>query len=965
MNLRQIVRNQKLSNFDYRLSDFISEADDEEVKKKDAFAGKTKAGSSKYWYVNKQGQMKAVVNPPAEGGWELADKDQAEEAEEREKDIEVDVDDEVRDNINQEMEAQGLKPHPEDENSFVDGDGDEIFQIGPDGDVTPGGDVDKFRSAEGEPYADYIEDLNDRLAGDEDKGKEPEKKSEPKKKKPSEERVTVKAELNPPTDPKSEQEILEFRMSIFNKEKQSGAWTGRNKQSTPAGNPPSDAMARQTGLDTGFPKKGTKPWPRSKVTGQDAAPAPGNPGSMMNEIFSVEGCNAAEAFYERFDSTPTVEDMESVLQQQFGNTQLAKDNGGPNGAEYRKKLRIAAQASITKFDRLKNSEANNAQTDPSFGKMIRPPSEFYGAADSIEAQAKMIRDLPEGATIFGPDGPITEIQVNERTKEELIGAMTAAAKKGAEGYGGEPFVTKRTKSKVDVDEGQIEAAVEEMLNNNTDPESVKKFVELLALAGGGGANPSDTATFAQSEDGNLMVLFHSDKMSTEDQQANSTLGQEAKRQELYLNELIAGGQLDEKEEAYAKRELEKFVDVFNETSAADDSVDMAPAILELMDDPEKKAALIDAFHGSAKSNRPMIVPREGESREDYLDRKNAFEISPDDPQAREEQVEEFLQYFNKPLGDPPEGRPPATGDQGRFFQKLKENLAKDKKSDLFSEEEIESIDSTTIGSERTKKVVGAIQDRLAALDKIKTKDGIPVGQYIETKNIIDKLHLYAMDDPSSLAYQSGMCATVIGNDVVNRDVLRSVFGIESSEDLIGKVKVGAAAAPKDDWVDDSVGGGVPNSLIQRSTDSFVKEGGKPLYFTVNEEGKITGTTTDESEAQRTKSGKPVKVGVPTGQKSLFYAVDAHGEDCMFASQAARSKEGPGKPMQTAYTFGGCMREGIKKYGKESMKEESVYHKLYNILSEVQENTLAYHWKKAEDDYPLHYFIRELNESSLK
>ena len=48
-----------------------------------------------------------------------------------------------------------------------------------------------------------------------------------------------------------------------------------------------------------------------------------------------------------------------------------------------------------------------------------------------------------------------------------------------------------------------------------------------------------------------------------------------------------------------------------------------------------------------------------------------------------------------------------------------------------------------------------------------------------------------------------------------------------------------------------------------------------------------------------------------------------------------------------------------------MKEESVYHKLYNILSEVQENTLAYHWKKAEDDYPLHYFIRELNESSLK
>ena len=124
MNLRQIVRNQKLSSFNYKLSDFISEADDEEVKKKDAFAGKTKAGSSKYWYVNKQGQMKAVVNPPKEGGWELADKDQAKEAEEREKDIEVDIDDESREIINKEMESQGFKRNPEDENSFVDKDGD-------------------------------------------------------------------------------------------------------------------------------------------------------------------------------------------------------------------------------------------------------------------------------------------------------------------------------------------------------------------------------------------------------------------------------------------------------------------------------------------------------------------------------------------------------------------------------------------------------------------------------------------------------------------------------------------------------------------------------------------------------------------------------------------------------------------------------------------------------------------------
>ena len=56
MNLRQIVRNQKLQNFNYNLSDFITEADDEEVEKKDAFAGKTDAKEPK----NSIGMLRVV-----------------------------------------------------------------------------------------------------------------------------------------------------------------------------------------------------------------------------------------------------------------------------------------------------------------------------------------------------------------------------------------------------------------------------------------------------------------------------------------------------------------------------------------------------------------------------------------------------------------------------------------------------------------------------------------------------------------------------------------------------------------------------------------------------------------------------------------------------------------------------------------------------------------------------------------
>ena len=36
----------------------------------------------------------------------------------------------------------------------------------------------------------------------------------------------------------------------------------------------------------------------------------------------------------------------------------------------------------------------------------------------------------------------------------------------------------------------------------------------------------------------------------------------------------------------------------------------------------------------------------------------------------------------------------------------------------------------------------------------------------------------------------------------------------------------------------------------------------------------------------------------------------------------------------------------------------------DILNELKQNTLGYHWMKAEEDYPVHYFIREINEGSL-
>jgi hypothetical protein len=45
------------------------------------------------------------------------------------------------------------------------------------------------------------------------------------------------------------------------------------------------------------------------------------------------------------------------------------------------------------------------------------------------------------------------------------------------------------------------------------------------------------------------------------------------------------------------------------------------------------------------------------------------------------------------------------------------------------------------------------------------------------------------------------------------------------------------------------------------------------------------------------------------------------------------------------------------------KNESIKY-FGDILDELKQNTLGHHWMKAEEDYPVHYFIREINKESL-
>ena len=71
---------------------------------------------------------------------------------------------------------------------------------------------------------------------------------------------------------------------------------------------------------------------------------------------------------------------------------------------------------------------------------------------------------------------------------------------------------------------------------------------------------------------------------------------------------------------------------------------------------------------------------------------------------------------------------------------------------------------------------------------------------------------------------------------------------------------------------------------------------------------------------------------------------------MIIDELAKQQGEIGKVKGTIKQQKAAKRESIKYFG--------------DIINETKQNTLAHHWMKAEEDYPVDQFIREINEGSL-
>ena len=929
MNLRQIVRNQKLSSFSYKLSDFISEADDEEVTKKDAFAGKTKAGSSRYWYV-KDGDYKAVVKHPGEG-WELADKKKAEkEKEGKDTSDEMSVKERKAraDNFAAEL---NLKPSDKDKDVYVDEDGKPILVFGDDGAVLPH-DVDDPDVKEWEKA---ISDFNDSTgAVPKPEPKKKESKPEPKKKKKEKETVE--------DSKKDKEEIKKINASLPKAVRDAD---------------PSIARA----LHYGYKKVPLKPPSRA---GEIWTPAPGNASSLFNETVSMIG---AELLKEKPNMSK--EELQEKLTEMLGETEAWKKVKPEH-------INTTIDAAITKHNMTREAmEAAGIDPDRAETKS------YYGTAVSLQNQYDDIMEH-EGPFYGGNGQEIESIPTDTETRMFL-----------------ENFKDPDTGEKLS------EQDIDNMLDNADDPEVIKRFLALSAYNGGGGGNPSDTATIITDGDKMQFIAF-SDKTSLGDQQANSTPNQLINNFFGTIRILKGDGyEIDPKEEKEMNRIIEEKGNKFKEAEKNLAKAQSAPfnVLAKLLDEKNEKAKeIFDKVYNPPNGNRYKEIKKLHETLNDNPDNLNdpkkvginkkqleAMEKAGIDPlptwgnylkevgwEEGQEITPELVEAaFIAKSGDSREfeivdpdtgekepmsvGDALTSGQQQRYIAEAIKELreaAKDGEIDLEEDDRKAVVDQQRQIEKYRQESIDALNDMHDELNEItvKNKDGqeSKMGDALMAMDMIRALHLGMVDENDAPGlFSSGSVHIVAGQHRTSPEAMRECLGgIDNVDDLVRNTKTRPVekSGPQ-------LKSGLYESELSRSTkEKVTNDTGRNLYIV---DGEYKWALPNSNAANLSSDGP---LGPVTGRKVFAYTLDEKGEEIPIGEMSMRTKGGT--TLQTTYTFANDLKKCLESHSGPA--NESFNALLGSILTEDKQNSLGHHWKKAEDNYPIHYFIRELNKGSL-
>ena len=651
-------------------------------------------------------------------------------------------------------------------------------------------------------------------------------------------------------------------------------------------------------------------------------PAPGNAGSLMNEIVSTVGVNMIRAMS---PPTPTAEQLAEQITTVYGETAALQGIGEKVREE---QVLIAAQAALSK-----NTVVNEViENNPNLSENSEVLS-YYGSGTSLQQQYDLIQEMKKNkdTKLYDDKGNEVTAPPNDfKSVRQILGWTNPAT--------GEKFTAEEAKALVE----------------NQTKEGALEYLSLAALNGGGGGNPSDTAHIIRDGD-NLTFMGYSDKQTLGDQQANSTPAQllnEYKETVNYLKSI--GYEFPKKEEQELEEQLSKmekeFADAERELARASlsparemadqmlDGGENSEAIMAVINDPAvageggtanagKRRNYIDnikekAAVANVQTFRPIEVEKDDiPTWAEYL--KDAGVKEGEEPTQeqkvaamllmRADETEVTVKIDGKET-TMPRGQLFASGHSSRIMGELTQRLQK--------EDSGYSVDASSLGDygdrleEARQKSIESLQGGIEELNKYPIEDEngerYNMGDVMAGADLVDKLHLYAIDgDQAPGLYGQGMIRMIAGPHIVNEESLRDCTGAESSEDLIKMMK---ARAPKEEG---PKVGNIYESQLQRAT--VTKKDQSKAART--KKGKLIYLSKDKEEYVFLDEGvEPPKgakqLGRITGQKAVVFLRDKDGNEREIGIQTFRSKTGESGKLGTSYLFSKDMQECLAGKNKD-------------------------------------------------
>jgi polyhydroxyalkanoate synthesis regulator phasin len=390
----------------------------------------------------------------------------------------------------------------------------------------------------------------------------------------------------------------------------------------------------------------------------------------------------------------------------------------------------------------------------------------------------------------------------------------------------------------------------------------------LIRSGGGGDNPSDTATLVFDKDSNkVIMLFHSDKDSTEALVAQSSIKAEAESNEKNIDKLVQNGSLTKEQGDKVKKDQQELIQNNDEVESKLKKVVNEPGkwfqknanTSEVLDNikndtgpnGEKDKNLTSTKFGAQppKNNTGAVLDKNGKPRK-YLNKY--LEAKGIDPNtATEEQaLESFLEY----MGDDNKEVDPSD-DAVTLMERINTRYLDKGAPDIFTK--LEDIRNESLQLQR---------DFITEQDKVKVKidsKEVGMGTLLEANTVWKQFHLEAVNPNSEVGVHKypGMFETNHGGLSVDGDTLTKCMGgdVKNQNDFVTRFEVG------------------------------------PL----EEQKGVSGT----------------QKGRTTGGKRIVYAITSGGDKIEVGQKVMRTKTGKTGKLQTVYNWSKDMKNCFEKDGK--------------------------------------------------